>query len=889
MRRTLAGLLWLAAAALTAQPYASGSRFFYIGAGGNILSGAGSGGTYSETVHSSLLNPAAMGGIELSRWAMSGGLFNSSAFYSSLSAAVPFNRGVISGNLLWGKPGIDDPLPDTGHSFLLQGNFAKQLTPRFSFGFGLRLLNAYPSPGHDFNFGGCFNIGILLRQNPLSRFSTLPEEGFKVYDFRFAFSATGLGWNLTRQGVRSWPDSQLRAAFSLQYYRAKWLSFSAANDTVFSLDTASFRNSTALHWTFFNVFKLSGGVILGLDGIGPFTWGASLIPKRVFGDSTLRIAYAFVPRDSGTTHEYTHTLSLELILGKRDKQPPRSTVTLNRRAFSPNNDGYKDSVTCRISIRDNRQLKQWQVQVLNSSNRVVRVLNSREDPDKKLRPGNFFKQLFATRDSVSVPQEWVWNGRNEQGKRCPDGKYRIVINAADNRGNRASSQPVKLLIRTAPPRGKVSVTPTLFSPNGDGNKDEVQITQQTAGTNTVWTGRIFDNNGKAILQFDWKENPPGRFNWNGKNRKGVTVPDGNYRYVLQGEDDAGNRTKIHTSSFTLSTLKKPLELQLDRERFSPNNDRLFDRIRLQPGIEEGKWFASWSVRITNRRGETVFIKHGSNSTPGPFYWNGQLQKKALPDGEYSSLLTAFYRDGDRPSSRPKKMVIDNTPPQLAVKIKPELFSPDGDGFNDQLSIFLTMKDSSAISNWRLTIYQETNIFKTFTGSKPSGKTIKLLWDGKGDNGTLVASATRYTARLEATDILGNKGSAAPVPINVDILIIKTSRGLKIRVSSIEFTFDKWELKQPNSPILNRVAELLKRYNTYKVIIEGHTDGVGRANYNLMLSTRRARTVMRYLIHRGIDEDRMLAKGLGASVPLASNRTLSGRAINRRVEFILVRD
>ena len=166
---------------------------------------------------------------------------------------------------------------------------------------------------------------------------------------------------------------------------------------------------------------------------------------------------------------------------------------------------------------------------------------------------------------------------------------------------------------------------------------------------------------------------------------------------------------------------------------------------------------------------------------------------------------------------------------------------------------------------------------------------KLLWDGKGDDGTLVASATRYTARLEATDVLGNNGRAAPVPINVDILIIKTSRGLKIRVSSIEFTFDKWELKQPNSPILNRVAELLKRYNTYKVIIEGHTDGVGRANYNLMLSTRRARTVMRYLVHRGIDEDRMLAKGLGASVPLASNRTLSGRAINRRVEFILVRD
>ncbi len=74
-----------------------------------------------------------------------------------------------------------------------------------------------------------------------------------------------------------------------------------------------------------------------------------------------------------------------------------------------------------------------------------------------------------------------------------------------------------------------------------------------------------------------------------------------------------------------------------------------------------------------------------------------------------------------------------------------------------------------------------------------------------------------------------------------------------------------------------------------VFIEGHTDGTGDVEYNLMLSTRRARTVLRYLLKRGVEDSRMLAKGLGMSMPVANNTTEEGRAKNRRVEFILVKD
>ena len=66
---------------------------------------------------------------------------------------------------------------------------------------------------------------------------------------------------------------------------------------------------------------------------------------------------------------------------------------------------------------------------------------------------------------------------------------------------------------------------------------------------------------------------------------------------------------------------------------------------------------------------------------------------------------------------------------------------------------------------------------------------------------------------------------------------------------------------------------------------GHTDNVGNAQDNLVLSYQRAKSVMDYLIMRGISPNRMVAKGYGKDRPVTSNSTAEGRATNRRVEII----
>ncbi|MCB9556721.1 MAG: OmpA family protein [Deltaproteobacteria bacterium] len=89
-------------------------------------------------------------------------------------------------------------------------------------------------------------------------------------------------------------------------------------------------------------------------------------------------------------------------------------------------------------------------------------------------------------------------------------------------------------------------------------------------------------------------------------------------------------------------------------------------------------------------------------------------------------------------------------------------------------------------------------------------------------------------------------------------------------------------------LLNEVAQALKDNATLHVRIEGHTDSRGADRYNQRLSEGRANSVRLYLIRRGIDAARLGAVGFGESKPIASNRTRAGRAMNRRVEFVITK-
>ena len=108
--------------------------------------------------------------------------------------------------------------------------------------------------------------------------------------------------------------------------------------------------------------------------------------------------------------------------------------------------------------------------------------------------------------------------------------------------------------------------------------------------------------------------------------------------------------------------------------------------------------------------------------------------------------------------------------------------------------------------------------------------------------------------------------------------------LAFAVQAVEFDFAKATLRSESFAILNKVADVMKRYPEYKLRITGHTDGVGDPNRNLDLSERRARSCYEYLSTRGVPVSRMSYSGMGKAQPIDTNDTESGRSRNRRVEF-----
>lgn len=126
-----------------------------------------------------------------------------------------------------------------------------------------------------------------------------------------------------------------------------------------------------------------------------------------------------------------------------------------------------------------------------------------------------------------------------------------------------------------------------------------------------------------------------------------------------------------------------------------------------------------------------------------------------------------------------------------------------------------------------------------------------------------------------------------------IKVREEERGLVITlIDKVLFDTGKADIKKEAVTVLNKVAEIIKKYKDRGVVIEGHTDSVPISTWkfpsNWELSTRRATEVLRFFIKRhNISPLRLQAAGYGEYRPIATNKTAAGRRKNRRVEIILL--
>jgi outer membrane protein OmpA-like peptidoglycan-associated protein len=85
------------------------------------------------------------------------------------------------------------------------------------------------------------------------------------------------------------------------------------------------------------------------------------------------------------------------------------------------------------------------------------------------------------------------------------------------------------------------------------------------------------------------------------------------------------------------------------------------------------------------------------------------------------------------------------------------------------------------------------------------------------------------------------------------------------------------------------VEVMTLKPNYVIEIGGHTDNVGKDESNITLSQNRANAIKQYLVKKGINADRIIAKGYGESQPIATNDTDEGRQKNRRTEIKIIKE
>ena len=152
---------------------------------------------------------------------------------------------------------------------------------------------------------------------------------------------------------------------------------------------------------------------------------------------------------------------------------------------------------------------------------------------------------------------------------------------------------------------------------------------------------------------------------------------------------------------------------------------------------------------------------------------------------------------------------------------------------------------------------------------PTGRTVNAEGcepDGDGDG---VVDAMDKCPTTPAGDRVDSKGCSLPQVFNL---------------IGVNFDNNKDTLRADAITILDDVVATLKRYPALKVEVAGHTDSANSDAYNLDLSQRRADAVLNYFVSKGVEADRLSAKGYGEAEPIADNSTSEGRFKNRRVEL-----
>jgi hypothetical protein len=224
-----------------------------------------------------------------------------------------------------------------------------------------------------------------------------------------------------------------------------------------------------------------------------------------------------------------------------------------------------------------------------------------------------------------------------------------------------------------------------------------------------------------------------------------------------------------------------------------------------------------------------------------------------------------------------------------------------------LTVTIKVTSATPVGIWKIEIREPEPPYLVFSSWEGEGMPpATLQWDGHSASGELVQSASDYHFGLMVSN--AHASETYQGTLKVDILVIRDGDILRVIVPSIVFAPNAGDFKgldpdrmANNDAILKRIAEVLNKFDTYRVKVEGHANpttapgtrqreneerGDRRVKGNLPLSEERANAVVNYLVDLGVDRGRLTPVGVGSARTIVEFADRDNWWKNRRVEFIL---
>jgi len=635
-------------------------------------------------------------------------------------------------------------------------------------------------------------------------------------------------------------------------------------------------SSTEISWT--GLVKSESGKIIDefqwlTAADSTVTWNGTLPDGKLAPDGIY--TYQLISIDRAGNAGQSEPVSFSL-----NTEETPVILTADMQYFSPNNDSIQDMVTIIPELKVKEGISSYSLDILDKNSTIVRNFSG----------------------GSNLPEKFIWNGIKSDGRLAEDDAYKSKLTIIYTKGNNPVAISPEFIIDTIPPKLSISTKYNLFSPDSDGKKDFIDITQTTSSED-LWQAEVRSIDGVPVNTFFWKGNAED-LKWDGKDEEGNLLPDGRYTYSIFSSDKAGNKSSEEITNIELDTKPTTIFLTVNDKYLSPTGNGLFENLQFSTIVNNKIGLNSWSLKMVHENGTIEKLFSGDSSIPKTITWNGLNESEQIIEGNYYAIFSALYNKGNEPEVRSSLFSIDITPPKGLIDLSPVPFSPDNDGVDDEMTIGLNVSDTSGIKKWSFEINDpEQKSFRIFRGEGSPSE--KIIWDGKSSTGELVYAAMDYPVKLKLEDNLGNY-SIYKDKIPVDVLVVREGDVLKIKIANILFKVnspdllsDSPEVIEQNKFILNRVSELLNKYSTYRITIEGHAvltrwDNPAAAEKEEAeelgpLSEQRAITVLNYLTRLGVPESRMDSKGMGGTQPLVPHSDLENRWKNRRVEFILWKD